>query len=166
MNYPIWINADILPGPKKANTKPVDADDFLKGCRQLPNATLSIGWTTYWNFIPSWAKYSADHINEMVNVLDRAELQGTLHAITYPVRAGLAANSLDTLTDLLLRTKTDATLTIWSSIGDYVNVKSLRKLILTVGVERVYVDVPKNLRKKLNLHLPYSETEEEVFADT
>lgn len=72
MNYPIWINADILPGPKKANTKPVDADDFLKGCRQLPNATLSIGWTTYWNFIPSWAKYSADHINEMVNVLDRA----------------------------------------------------------------------------------------------
>lgn len=43
------------------------------------------------------------------------------------------------------------TLTIWSSAGDYVDVDALRRLIFSVGVDRVYVDVPEELAARLDL---------------
>lgn len=72
--------------------------------------------------------------------------------VTYPVRAGLAANDIDAIKTLLKSTTfTNATLTIWSSEGDSVDAAQLSKLIKEVGVDKVYVDVPKDLRSKLNL---------------
>lgn len=49
LDFPIWINADIIAGPvENTETVPVDPKGFFVGCKQLPNAVLSIGWTTRW----------------------------------------------------------------------------------------------------------------------
>lgn len=72
--------------------------------------------------------------------------------VTYPVRAGLVANDIDAVKALLKNTTfTNATLTIWSSEGDSVDAAQLSKLIREVGVDKVYVDVPKSLRNELDL---------------
>lgn len=75
-----------------------------------------------------------------------------IQPVTYPVRAGLVANDIDGVKALLKNTTfTKATLTVWSSEGDSVDAAQLSKLIKEVGVDKVYVDVPKSLRSKLNL---------------
>lgn len=41
MDYAVWINADIYPGPlNNVLTTPVDAQIFFNGTKNLPNATL------------------------------------------------------------------------------------------------------------------------------
>ncbi|KMS93616.1 hypothetical protein BVRB_029680, partial [Beta vulgaris subsp. vulgaris] len=43
--YPVWLNADILKGPRGFD--PVfDAAEFIQAGLRHPNATLSLGWTT------------------------------------------------------------------------------------------------------------------------
>lgn len=158
LTYPVWINADILPGPVlNIMSKPVDAHRFLQGCKQLPCATVSPGWTTLWGPIYQIGKYTSKHIDQMVNVMNANEINCIEHSITFPVRAGPAAHSRDTLTDLLQRMSQNrtgadrATLTLWSSENDYVHVPQLQQLIDTVGHDRVYVDVPASLRQQLKL---------------
>lgn len=158
MTYPVWINADILPGPlNNVNTRPVDASGFLQGCKLMPRSTLSLGWTTLWGPLFRDGKYTPEQINQMIDAINQNGANSTEHPITFPVRAGIAANSQDTLTDLLVRTnqnRTDsnfATLTIWSSPDDYVNVPLLRQLIVSIGYDRIYVDVPDDLKSQLEL---------------
>ncbi|CAH0750518.1 unnamed protein product [Diatraea saccharalis] len=69
------------------------------------------------------------------------------------VRAGIASNSQPVLLDLLRETAyLNSSMTVWSSEGDFVEVDRLRALLLTVGLERSYLDVPKDLADRL--HLP------------
>lgn len=153
MTYPVWINADILPGPVDSEVIPVQADEFLTKCRGLPNATLSIGWTTKWgpNYVAG--DYSDQHITDMITAFDRNQVNATKHNITFPVRAGIAAQSEQPLKKLLTHvSKTNpATLTIWSSADDAVNVTDLNKVIKSIGVDRIYVDVPDELFKQLDV---------------
>lgn len=153
MTYPVWINADILPGPVDSEVLPVNADEFLSKCKQLPNATLSIGWTTQWGPAYENGLYTEKHIDEMIETIDRNQINETKHNITFPVRAGIAAQSEQPLKKLLdhVSKTNNATLTIWSSPNDAVNATELRKLIDTFGVDRVYVDVSDNLLKELGI---------------
>lgn len=153
MTYPVWINADILAGPVDSQVIPVLADEFLTKCRSLPNATLSIGWTTKWGPDFVAGAYSEQHIADMVSAFDRNQMNATKHNITFPVRAGIAAQSEQPLKHLLAHVaKTNpATLTIWSSPNDAVNVTDLNKVIRSIGVDRIYVDVPDELFKQLDV---------------
>lgn len=158
MTYQVWINADILAGPlHNVAAKPVEANGFLQGCKQLPRSTLSLGWTTLWGPLFRDGKYTREQINQIVDAIKRNEIHSIEHPITFPVRAGIAAQSVDTLTELLehinqYRTESEfATLTIWSSPDDYVDVPQLRRLIDTIGYDRVYVDVPADLMERLKL---------------
>lgn len=74
-------------------------------------------------------------------------------AITFPVRAGIAAQSIETLSFLYqsLNTTNSITFTIWSSENDNVNVDKLRKMIFYFGLDKVYVDVPSKLSSQLRL---------------
>lgn len=46
---PVWINADILPGPGGTNT-PLDAQAFLQAvAMKAEQDVLSLGWTTGWS---------------------------------------------------------------------------------------------------------------------
>lgn len=147
IDYPLWLNADILPGPVNATTTPVDATQFLYLAKQFKNSTLSIGWTTSYgaDFPPS--SYTKEQIDEMLETIKTNSITQT---VTFPVRAGIAAESLDNM-KLLLQNVSDSTLTIWSSEGDNVNVTNLRNLIKSVGLDKVYVDVPADLQGQLHL---------------
>lgn len=70
MNYPVWINADILPGPlNNTNTIPVDPNRFLAGCKSLPSSTLSIGWTTSWGSNFTDGIYNNMQIDDMIEAI-------------------------------------------------------------------------------------------------
>ncbi|KRT78838.1 hypothetical protein AMK59_8299 [Oryctes borbonicus] len=147
MSYPVWINADIISGPVNATGTPVDPARFFKNTKHFQNSTLSIGWTTNYGQNFSTSTYSNDQITNMLDVI----LQNNVsQSITFPVRAGIAAESA-TQMRRLLSDVTNSTLTIWSGDGDNVNAKKLQQLILSVGVNKTYIDVPDALLKEINL---------------
>lgn len=153
LKYPLWINADIISGPvNNTQTTPVDPDRFLIECSELPNSTLSIGWTTQWGPNYTVGSYTSEQIDKMLRVIKLNGVNGT-HPITFPVRAGIAAQSIKNLQKLVaaINEKSNPTLTIWSSPNDTVNIDKLRQLILAFGVDRVYIDVPEDILKQLDL---------------
>lgn len=154
MNYPVWINADIYSGPlNNTQTTPVDAQVFFDNSKKLPNATLSTGWTTRWGSNFTDGQYTDNQIDEMIKGIKDNRIQND---ITFPVRGGIAALSLPQL-DRLFNSLNDTnpiTFTIWSSANDNVDVEKLRKMIFHFGLDKVYVDVPKELEEKLRLDIP------------
>lgn len=47
-SWPVWVNADILPGPG-VQAWPLEPQAFISAVRGLPTHTvLSLGWTTGW----------------------------------------------------------------------------------------------------------------------
>lgn len=152
MNYPVWINADIYRGPlNNTETTPVDAEIFFNGIKSLPNATLSTGWTTRWGSNFTEGMYTNEQVNEMINGI---KSNSVTNPITFPVRAGIAAQSVSQLDHLnkSLKDSNDVTFTIWSSDNDNVDVDKLRNMIFHFGLDKVYVDVPKDLSDKLKLN--------------
>lgn len=88
-------------------------------------------------------------------MVDALLLNEVKQKVTFPVRAGLAANSKQVMLELLQRTNSspfNSTLTIWSSQGDFVDIDKLRNLIMECGLEKVYLDVPKEISDQLNLN--------------
>ncbi|XP_072938810.1 protein peste-like [Epargyreus clarus] len=154
ITFPLWLNADILPGPVDAKTKPVDPVKFLKLGANHPRAVLSIGWTTNYGGNITEGEYSREQIGSMLRLVNENHVNQT---VTFPVRAGLASNSQPVLLDLLRETSSlNSSMTVWSSEGDAVEVDRVRALILTVGLERTYLDVPPELATRL--HLPPADT--------
>lgn len=152
MTFPIWINADILDGPGGTAT-PVDVRRFIRSANKLENCTLSIGWTTGWH-PGSIASYTHDHINAMIKAIEHNNLNESGHPITFPIRAIFAVKSNDTLRHLYehVRKSNDATtFTIWTGAGDIVDPKELQKFVKSFGVDRVYLDVPDELRNGMDL---------------
>lgn len=149
-DYDIWINADIYSGPVNATGTPVDADRFLTEAKKFTTATLSTGWTTRWGSDFTDGSYTRDQVNEMINGLKENDVK---NPITFPVRAGIAANSIEELKHLYvsLKNSNHVTFTIWSSASDYVDVEGLRKMIFSFGIDKVYIDVPEALYNQLDL---------------
>ncbi|CAG4999250.1 unnamed protein product [Parnassius apollo] len=149
VTFPLWLNADILPGPVNATSIPVDPLKFIALGAKHPRAVLSLGWTTNYGGNITLGEYSREQIGTMLRLVNERVNQ----TVTFPVRAGLASNSQPVLLDLLRETASlNSTITVWSSEGDAVEVDRLRALILTVGLEKTYLDIPHDLAAKL--HLP------------
>ncbi|XP_060839597.1 protein FAM151B isoform X1 [Rhopalosiphum padi] len=138
-----WLNADILPGPGPGKSPGVDADTFLRiSSKSFPDSILSLGWTTERN---DNAKYSENHINDMVDVLFKNKY---MKPVTYAVRASFAVNSISELQYLLETSPVGSTLTVWcSDPKDIINYPKLVQLINTVGKNRVYLDLPDEMSK-------------------
>lgn len=149
----VWLNADIVRGPVDDTKQPVDPERFLEACRNYPTGTLSIGWTTTWGADYKEGKYTQLQVNAMKEVITDNKVQDLKSPITFPVRAGIAAHSKYELQELMETfNETNAvTLTIWSSKDDAVDVDKLRDLIFSVGLDKVYVDVPEELAEQLHL---------------
>ncbi|XP_057371637.1 uncharacterized protein LOC130692528 isoform X1 [Daphnia carinata] len=148
---PLWLNADILPGPVNASTKPVEALRFLSLAKDyFPDAVLSVGWTTRFGPQMAWplqiineGSYTLEHVAQMRDALKAAQIR---QPVTFPVRAGLLTSSESQKNILwLLEEIEGSTLTIWSSQYDTVDVPALMKLVNHIGKENIYVDVPSGL---------------------
>ncbi|KAI4463499.1 menorin (dendritic branching protein) [Holotrichia oblita] len=145
MTYPVWINSDIVAGPVNATTIPVNPQSFFTAARNFTNSTLSIGWTT---------NYSGSDIaiydnSQIASMLTTIHTNNVSQSITFPVRASIAAHSLSQM-QTLLSNVSGSTLTIWSN-DDIINVTKLNELIMTVGVNKTYLDLPDNIMKQLDL---------------
>ena len=78
--------------------------------------------------------------------------------ITFPIRAGIAAQSITQLDHLYnsLKDTNICTFTIWSSATDYVDAVKLCNLIHHFGFEKMYMDVPEVLSSRLDLSVACS----------
>ncbi|NXE10153.1 F151B protein, partial [Lophotis ruficrista] len=132
LRRPVWINADILPGPN-GNSAVVDAKGFLDTVTSFfPNVTLSLGWTTGW--------HPDRHNKEM------AQICSTLsQPVTFPVRAALVRQSISELS-WLVQQSDRYSLTVWTGKEDVYSVEDLLYIRENFDKSRVYYDVsePQN----------------------
>ncbi|XP_006143569.2 protein FAM151B isoform X2 [Tupaia chinensis] len=96
LKRPVWINADILPGPNGSN-RVVDAKPFIDTVTAFfPDVTFSLGWTTGWHPEKVNEGYSWTMVKQMDSVC--SELS---QPVTFPVRAALVRQSCSQLLWLL-----------------------------------------------------------------
>ncbi|XP_044147627.1 protein FAM151B [Bufo gargarizans] len=139
LHQPVWINADILPGPGGSVT--VDAREFLQIVTSFfPNVTLSLGWTTAWHPDRSNEGYSWEMVREMEKICkDLSQL------VTFPVRAALVRQSWPQL-QWLLQTSDRYSLTVWSGKDDIYPVEDLLYIRQHSVADQIFYDVfePQN----------------------
>lgn len=156
LNYTLvqtWFNADILAGPvNNTETIPVDPVQFFNISQKFNESVLSIGWTTKWSKDDRDGAYTDVDTSKMLELIKTNKVQ---HKITFPVRAGIAANSLQQLKKLIqdvdeYQKSNTTTLTIWSSNDeDYIDIKKLKELIDGIGKNKTYLDVGKKVEDEL-----------------
>lgn len=135
---------------------PVDPNKFLEASKQFDGATLSIGWTTKWGADYKDGHYTEKQIDDMIKSIRDNNIDKLKTDLTFPVRAGIAAQSLNNLVRLQksLNSTNDVTFTIWSSEKDAVDIEKLRSLIFEIGLDKMYVDVPELVSSQLRLDNP------------
>jgi len=150
INFPLWINADIIDGPglNLISNKIVNADIFLAlANKYAPMATVSPGFTTS----AFGYAYTLDQMNAMIESLITNNYFGVDKSITFPIRAIYAAPSQRAIEYLLdstdsLTTGINSTLTIWGT-DDITNeeLEALKSFINYIGKHRTYVDTAYDL---------------------
>ena len=150
IKQPVWVNADIFPGPNAEESTPVNATEFKRIVLEyFPECTLSIGWKTGWNNDPEDDAYTQDHIDEMLQYAEDLE-----QPVTYPIRAAMLKESWPVLKYLLEQSRS-YTLTVWSSTSDEVAADDLVYVRMDSEVDRIFYDLPEPLMneflQKLNM---------------
>lgn len=142
-----------MQGPGSlAEVPPLDSKEFIDEVRKMDNVVLSVGWTT--NRDKANTVYTGAHTNAMADVIKDNKLDKIPNfAINFPIRAVYAVKSRSVLKQLYdhVKEKNPVTYTVWSKNEDKVNVTELQQFIESYGVENIYIDLPDDLRKKLNL---------------
>ncbi|XP_007433748.1 protein FAM151B [Python bivittatus] len=140
LRQPVWMNSDILPGPK-GNNPVVDAKGFLDTVISFfPDVTLSLGWTTGRINSKCNTGYSLAMVQEMAAICrDRTQ------PITFAVRADLVCQSISELV-WLLQQSDRYTLTIWTGKDDDYSVDDLLFIRRSFDKCRVFYDIlePQN----------------------
>ncbi|XP_062873777.1 protein FAM151B isoform X2 [Trichomycterus rosablanca] len=132
---PVWINADVLPGPGGTDT-PLDAQEFLRAVAlKGEEDVLSLGWTTGWSPYNDNPGYSWEMVQQM-----EAVCKNLTQPVTFPVRAALLARSFSQFR-WLLEQSDRYTLTIWTGQTDSLNVEDLLPYRQTFNRSRIYYDL-------------------------
>nr|XP_057927376.1 protein FAM151B [Doryrhamphus excisus] len=140
---PVWINADVLPGPGGEQT-PLEPRAFLAVVRTLPsNIVLSLGWTTNWAAGIDNPGYSWDMMHEMEDICG-----GLQNLVTFPVRAALLAKSFPQLS-WLLQQSNRYSLTVWTGQNDEFTIQDLLPYRTQMDVSRICYDLPESIRTEL-----------------
>ncbi|XP_066512667.1 protein FAM151A-like [Hoplias malabaricus] len=109
IHRPVWINADILPGPNVPNFWPViNATRFLDLIEtKFPDVTISPGWKVL--YVPQFPNvtYSQAMVEKMYNAVKHLPQK-----ITFPVLAVMVRNGWPHLS-WLLRQSSRFSLTLW-----------------------------------------------------
>uniref|UniRef100_A0A1A9WRH6 Menorin-like domain-containing protein n=1 Tax=Glossina brevipalpis TaxID=37001 RepID=A0A1A9WRH6_9MUSC len=154
MNHPIWLNADIVKGPvNDVLIQPIDPKRFLAGCAKFEQVVISIGWTTQWSEYHIDSSYTRENMAAMLALIKENNIFDSKQSITFSLRAGIAANSKEILHEFIrsVEATNNCTITIWSAPFDYIDLEKLKQLILSFGSTKVYLDIPSDLKKQLNL---------------
>jgi hypothetical protein len=154
----VWINADVLQGPRGPACKFVDSEDdgkvsslsdfmnvcdSFKFCGSNDSVVISIGWTTGGVTNEQPLGYSAQHIQEMIQLLDKYKLHN--RQVTFPIRGVDAVASMEQL-DTLLQLGVHWSLTIW--VGEEsLKPDQIDTLITHFGLDRLFIDIPGYVRK-------------------
>ncbi|KFV06284.1 Protein FAM151B, partial [Tauraco erythrolophus] len=131
LRRPIWINADILPGPN-GTTAVVDAKGFLDTVTSFfPNVTFQVVFLVGYD----WAM-----VKEMAQICETLS-----QPVTFPVRAALVRQSVSELC-WLLRQSDRYSLTVWTGKEDVYSVEDLLYIRENFDKSRVYYDIlePQN----------------------
>ncbi|XP_032012834.1 protein FAM151B isoform X1 [Hylobates moloch] len=137
---PVWINADILPGPN-GNSKVIDAKPFLDTVTSFfPDVTFSLGWTTGWHPEKVNEGYSWTMVKEMEYICNELS-----QPVTFPVRAALVRQSCSQLL-WLLKKSNRYSLTIWTGKNDNYSIEDLLYIRDHFDKKQVFYDIlePQN----------------------
>lgn len=132
---PVWINADILPGPRGSAT-PLDPHLFLQEVAQKSeNDVLSLGWTTGWDVDGDNPGYSWEMIHQMEELC-----RSLKQPVTFPVRAALLPMSFPQF-QWLLKQSDRYSLTVWTGKHDVLTVEDLLLYRQNFSKTRIYYDL-------------------------
>ncbi|XP_054979940.1 protein FAM151B [Sorex araneus] len=140
LHRPVWINADILPGPN-GSSRVVDAKPFIDTVTSFfSDVTFSLGWTTGWHPEKVNEGYSWTMVKEMEYIC--SELN---QPVTFPVRAALLSQSYSQLLWLLEKSNRYS-LTIWTGKDDKYSIEDLLYIRSHFNQKQVFYDLlePQN----------------------
>ncbi|XP_028711802.2 protein FAM151B isoform X6 [Peromyscus leucopus] len=152
LQRPVWMNADILPGPN-GSSKVVDARAFLDTVTSFfPDVTFSLGWTTGWHPEKVNEGYSWTMVKEMDYICS-----GLTQPVTFPVRAALFRQSSSQLL-WLLKKSNRYSLTIWTGKDDSYTTDDLLYIRDYFNKTQVFYDIlePQNHEFKRAIGIPVS----------
>ncbi|XP_078664903.1 protein FAM151A-like isoform X3 [Branchiostoma floridae x Branchiostoma belcheri] len=139
INRPVWLNADILPGPNTANPG-VNAREFIDTVNQIfPECTLSLGWTTGFHHDQENEGYTQQMVEEM-----HSYCRDLTQPVTFPIRNSLLGlpGTMESLTWLLSQSERYS-ITVWTGLYDFHRIYDLVKCRNAFSHQRVYYDLPK-----------------------
>lgn len=153
----MWLHADTAKGPGNGNSTLIDGDKFIEQVKKLnSNFVLSFGWTA--DVRPTYSEegYSTSHMQAMTQVIDKTLLVASdarAFPLNFPIHAVYTLQSQDLLRELYNGAKRmyPVTFTIQAAKGDDVDPIGLRNFIKSFGVGNIYMDLPDELRKQINL---------------
>ncbi|KAI4894703.1 hypothetical protein NFI96_021144 [Prochilodus magdalenae] len=137
INRPVWVNADILPGPNVPGFWPVvNATGFLDLIqKKFPDVTISPGWKVlYISLFPN-VTYTRAMVEEMYNAIKHVPQK-----ITFPVLAVMAKNGWPHLSWLLSQSSRFS-LTLWQGKDVDPTVNDLLFIRDNSNPQRIYYDV-------------------------
>jgi len=128
---PVWLNADVLPGPGSRPPK-FNAARFVKQClSRRPQATLSLGWTVSTSAAATITDgYTDVHIDDMVTLCR----ENTIGSVTFAVHSLYAQQAAPQMLRLLSEVPRSS-LTCWGLADDGVH-----GWLETLDSKRIYVD--------------------------
>ncbi|NWR75465.1 F151B protein, partial [Centropus unirufus] len=138
LKRPVWINADILPGPNGSSAV-VDAKGFLDTVTSFfPDVTLSLG--VLFNQMLFTVGYDWTMVKEMAQICNALS-----QPVTFPVRAALVRQSIHELC-WLMQQSDRYSLTVWTGKEDIYSVEDLLYIRENFDKSRVYYDIsePQN----------------------
>ncbi|NXL65168.1 F151B protein, partial [Chordeiles acutipennis] len=136
LKRPVWINADILPGPN-GNNAVVDAKGFLDTVTSFfPNRLYLI----LFNQMVFAVGYDWMMVKEMAQICNTLS-----QPVTFPVRAALVRQSIPEL-GWLIQQSDRYSLTVWTGKEDVYSVEDLLYIRENFDKSRVYYDIlePQN----------------------
>ncbi|XP_055055095.2 protein FAM151B [Misgurnus anguillicaudatus] len=134
LQRPVWINADILPGPGGKAT-PLDPKVFLQEVSQKSDDVLSLGWTTGWDADVDNPGYSWEMVHQMEDLCRTLK-----QPVTFPVRAALLPVSFPQI-KWLLEQSDRYSLTVWTGKNDVLKVEDLLPYRQNFSKTRIYYDL-------------------------
>ncbi|KAL0965933.1 hypothetical protein UPYG_G00288150 [Umbra pygmaea] len=137
INRPVWLNADILPGPNVPAFWPViNGSKFLELIQQkFPDVTVSPGWAVLYLPLFPTATYTRAMVEDMYAIVEKVPQK-----VTFPVHALMIKRGWPHISWLLSQSPRFS-LTLWQGIEKNPSVNDLLFVRDNSNPRRVYYDI-------------------------